>query len=133
MREPAPGFSAKYADLIGKPFAWKGRGPDAFDCYGLMQEIERRNGRTLPDYESPTVMDQVHACIRDNVSLFRPCEIGPGALVLLRCGWHNSHIGIVLPFDKLLHTWERSGGVTCEQLDPWRRRIVGSYTYREQQ
>ena len=130
---PAPGFTAVFADLIGIPFAWKGRGPDLFDCYGLIEKVEDRNGRIVPDYDSPTVMDQVHTCIEQNKTMWQPCEVGPGAVVVLRCGWHHSHVGIVLPFDRLLHTWERSGGVTREELRPWRHRIVGAYTYRQEQ
>jgi cell wall-associated NlpC family hydrolase len=131
MSERAPGFTAEYADLIGIPFAWKARGPDAYDCYGLVEELERRNGRTVPNYESPVVMDAVHLCIATNAPLWQPCEVGPGAVVVLRCAMHHSHVGLVLPFGKLIHSWERSGGVCTEPLDNWRRRIVGAYTYRQ--
>lgn len=38
-------------DLIGKPFADGGRGPDEFDCWGLVKYIfHRERGIVLPDY-----------------------------------------------------------------------------------
>ena len=36
-------------DLLGKPYEEHGRGPDAYDCYGLVIEVERRLGKALPD------------------------------------------------------------------------------------
>lgn len=128
---PAPGFSAEYADLIGLPFSWKGRGPDRYDCYGLVAELERRNGREVPDYESPTVMAEVHTLAVSSAQMWQACSLGPGAVVLLRCGLAMTHVGMVLPFGKLIHSWERSGGVCVERLESWTRRISGSYTYKK--
>lgn len=36
-------------DLLGKPYKAHARGPDAYDCYGLVIEVERRLGHTMPD------------------------------------------------------------------------------------
>ena len=36
-------------DLLGKPYKVHGRGPDSYDCYGLVIEVERRLGRIIPD------------------------------------------------------------------------------------
>jgi len=33
-----------YTDLIGKPWVWGARGPDAYDCFGLLKEVMRRLG-----------------------------------------------------------------------------------------
>jgi cell wall-associated NlpC family hydrolase len=41
-----------YADLLGKPFADGGRGPDSFDCVGLAIEVQRRRGLDIPDFVS---------------------------------------------------------------------------------
>jgi len=32
------------SDLIGKPWSWGARGPDAYDCFGLLIEVSRRYG-----------------------------------------------------------------------------------------
>lgn len=36
-------------DLLGKPYKAHARGPRAFDCYGLVIEVEKRLGHTMPD------------------------------------------------------------------------------------
>ena len=36
-------------DLLGKPYKAHARGPEAFDCYGLVIEVEKRLGHTMPD------------------------------------------------------------------------------------
>ena len=36
-------------DLLGKPYKAHARGPDAYDCYGLVIEVEKRLGHTMPD------------------------------------------------------------------------------------
>ena len=41
-------------DLIGKPYEGGGRGPDSYDCYGLVVEVESRMGRRVPDVGVPS-------------------------------------------------------------------------------
>ena len=36
-------------DLLRKPYKAHGRGPNNFDCYGLVIEVERRLGHKMPD------------------------------------------------------------------------------------
>lgn len=36
-------------DLLGKPYKAHARGPAAYDCYGLVIEVEKRLGHTMPD------------------------------------------------------------------------------------
>lgn len=36
-------------DLLGKPYKAHARGPKEFDCYGLVIEVEKRLGHTMPD------------------------------------------------------------------------------------
>lgn len=40
----------EYKDLVGKAYRNGGRGNDAYDCWGLVIEIYRRQGITLNDY-----------------------------------------------------------------------------------
>ena len=37
------------SDLLGKPYKAHARGPEAYDCYGLVIEVEKRLGHTMPD------------------------------------------------------------------------------------
>lgn len=41
-------FEHIVAELLGLPYALGGRGPEAFDCYGLVREFHRRRGLELP-------------------------------------------------------------------------------------
>ena len=40
-----------FDDLIGKPYAENGRGPDGFDCYGLCMWVCRKIGIELPEVD----------------------------------------------------------------------------------
>lgn len=39
------------SDLLGKRYVLHGRGPDGYDCYGLVMEVEKRYGNMLPDFD----------------------------------------------------------------------------------
>lgn len=118
-----------HGDLIGKPFKWGGRGPDFYDCYGLVEEMSRRIGRSVPDYTSPTVHETIAQLIEKSVPFWTPCEEEPGAVATIRVGRHVAHVGFVLPYGKLLHSWELSGGVTREPIEAWKNRITGFYKF----
>lgn len=131
-----------YVDLIGVKFEYGGRGPNTYDCYGLNMECERRaTGRALPDYRSPeelheiaTLMDgQRYRWVRhaakpdDGVIPFS--ELQPGRHIEIRIKGLACHVGFIHKPHKFLHAWEGTGGVTQEDLELWRKRIVGVYEY----
>lgn len=120
---------SSYLDLLGKPFQFDGRGPDSYDCYGLVMEMLRRDGVEIPDYKNPRDLARVAAMMACEVEYWRECEKRPGSVVLLRVGRHISHVGYVLDERRFLHTWEESGGVLVEKLETWKRRIVGYYEF----
>lgn len=128
---PAPNLSFEFADLVGKPFQLGARGPHAFDCYGLLMTLARRAGVTLPDHTSPEALSGVAQQVLNCVSVWTPCEPGPGAVVTLRTGRYVSHVGMVLPYDRFIHSWARSGGVCTERLSAWAHRIDGYYRFIE--
>lgn len=127
---PAPCKFGSYSDLIGRPFEWKARGPDAFDCYGLFIEMARRTGMVVPELATP-VVNSLDAAphIAAQIPLWVPCEKGPGALVALRIGQYVGHVGWMLPYDQMLHCWKSAGGVCVEPLSNWERRVVGFYRW----
>ena len=46
-----------YTDLIGVPFVNRGRDKNTgFDCYGLVKEVFRRYGYTIPNMICSTTM-----------------------------------------------------------------------------
>jgi cell wall-associated NlpC family hydrolase len=125
---PVPATSDLVA-LVGTPFAYGGRGPDTFDCWGLLKHLHALVGITLPDYRTPADRAHQAALIGAGLSLWEPCEKTPGASVAIRILGLVSHCGMVLPGDRFVHAWEGSGGVTIEPLSQWSRRIEGYYRY----
>lgn len=117
------------ARLIGTPFVYGGRGPDHFDCYGLLKHLYRRDGIELPDYLSPSDGARISALMLGELRLWQQIpEPEYGAAVLIRLPG-NMHCGYCLDNGYFIHTWERHGGVIVERLSGWRHRIVGFYRY----
>lgn len=123
------------SDLIGKPFAWGGRGPDAYDCYGLVKELLRRDGVVVPDFRSPKEGARIIALFTAGVQEWRPAAIEQGATCLIRLPGIGKdmvgtmHCGYMLNDHQMIHTWEKSGGVTIERIEHWKHRILGFYRY----
>jgi len=119
---------ANVSDLIGVPFQYGGRGPDTYDCYGLLRELMRRDGTVIPDYLSPTDAPRILAMFALGLSHWQQAPCKPGTALLIQAGTF-AHCGYVLDSMWFAHTWEKSGGVVKERLDDWKHRIKGSYRY----
>lgn len=121
--------TTELAELVGTPFVYGGRGPDAFDCYGLLMHLHALRGVALPDYRSPTDQATISALLASQLPLWERCPSAPGAAVAFRIGRLVTHCGMVLDDDHFIHTWEGSGGVCIERLSDWKDRIYGFYRY----
>jgi cell wall-associated NlpC family hydrolase len=127
--------SFDYSDLLGKEFAYGGRGPETFDCWGLCEEIYRRLGRTPPRYPTPVGgnPEAIHNLIQRHKGAFIRLESPEPwcfAVFSLR-GRYVSHIGIVLEDSwHFIHILEKSR-VAKERLDSivWKRRVRGFYRW----
>lgn len=118
-----------FAALIGKKFEYGGRGPDSFDCYGLIRHIVKENdGVEIPDYVSPSEGGKIAAIFSTEVHRWQEVPRAPGTVVLIRVPG-SMHVGYMVSHDKMIHTWEGSGGVVIEKLHDWERRIIGFYKY----
>ncbi len=119
-------------DLLGVPFKRGGRGPDAYDCYGLVMEIYRRRRQIeLPDFVTPLSQGRIATVMRENAWRWKAVEPRPEVLVFFRIDGLASHVGYALENDRFIHVWEQSGGVVIERLriGDWKNRIVGFYDY----
>lgn len=116
-----------HVDLIGTPFVWGGRGPDGYDCWGLVRECYLRSGVTPPEYTTPDDMAARIAAILSGVAEWDPAEQGEGAMVLFELPMGMRHVGYCLGGDRFVHCWERSGGVCVERLSVWKRWTQGFY------
>lgn len=123
------------ADLIGKPFRDGGRGPDEYDCFGLLEEVYRRRGINLPPEPNSISQEEKAYAIGQAV------ERGEWELIEKPQPWcavafrvippYITHVGVVLQdCQRFLHT--RQGvNVAVERLNSivWRSRIAGFYIH----
>lgn len=124
----------RYSDLLGLPFAYGGRGPGCYDCYGIAVELYSRAGIALPDYTStddPTLQGQLFADGAER--FFHPVTTAPQPLdiALFRLRRGHWHCGVVVDgYERFVHITEKTS-VSCEELhDPiWQPRLVGLYRY----
>lgn len=117
-----------YNDLIGAPFKFGGRGPEEFDCYGLVMEAARRNDRCLPDFGWATGKDMIAAMMGATLPQWEEIDSRPGAVVLIRIGRHVSHVGYQIDHYRMIHAWDQSQA-SIVKLEDWQHRIVGFYKH----
>jgi cell wall-associated NlpC family hydrolase len=116
-------------DLIGKPFTRGGRGPDTYDCAGLVVEILRRRNIHLRIPDTPESNDDQLASMREimRANWIDIPRATPGCLVYFKHG----HVGIMLSPFSFIHVAEDVGQVCIERLDGpiWPRKFAGFYEY----
>jgi cell wall-associated NlpC family hydrolase len=107
--EPLSGMRANVvraaADLVGKPYKNGGRGPDSFDCSGLVYYAYKKAGVTLP----VTAEEQG----RSGEGISREAVL-PGDLVVFKIK-RDFHVGIMVNDREFLHA-SKSRGVAVDDL-----------------
>jgi len=97
--------------LIGKPFKWNGRGPDAYDCWGLVETVLREMNIPSPSksfcvlstdpgvsaIESSKIMEEQFT----SSEWRRTEEVNPGVVLAMSTHRRIHHVGIVTPFGVL--------------------------------
>ncbi len=115
-------------DLVGKPFAEGGKGPDGYDCWGLAVEVFRRYGIVIPDYR--LTCETVTSGVTDNRDKWTRCvgEVPAPALIVFTTAGVADHVGVYLGGGKFIHA-HSSAGVVITAVDHifWKRRIEGYY------
>jgi cell wall-associated NlpC family hydrolase len=93
--------------LVGKPFKWSGRGPDAFDCWGLV--IEARRSLGLPvgidwetwvaEGETPRIESSEMMEVQTRSPTWEVTHTPePGDIVALSSRHAIHHVGVLTPF-----------------------------------
>ena len=126
-----------WLDLLGKPYRHLARGPDAYDCYGLLLEVFRRRGIVIRDYtytrNVPGRVDLMNGVIP---TYWRRTEIKPGAALLFHQSGDPAHCGMALDLDRFIHASAGFGQVLVNRLSDqqpaFRRLLVGAYEYKGQ-
>ena len=123
-------------EYVGKPFAEKGRGPDGFDCWGLVRAVLAAEFGIdgLPDYvdsytrtgDKLSVSTAVSAGLVDGWQ--RVDKATEGTLVILRLAGRPWHCAIAVNGEWMLHALVGSD-VCLERMDSmvWSDRIEGYY------
>jgi len=123
-----------YTDLLGKEFEYGGRGPDAFDCWGLCLEVTKRAGVVLPRVYTPAefaAMNDLFDSTKggDYIKINKP---EPFCIAVFRMRppiiWHAA---VVLPdCHRFIHIMQRRS-VTIDRLDSpvWERKLDGFYVF----
>ncbi len=142
-----------YADLIAAPYKRGAKGENGkYDCYRLLQELYKRLGieledqprarkrqdmekliaRDLPNWKPVLPVDGDSATVIESCNVMdeqRYYALRPYSAIQLAVRGHYCHVGMVLPDNQVIHTWENSGCVIIERLDDatWQNKIVGVY------
>lgn len=106
--------------LVGKPYAWGGTGPNAFDCSGFIQYVAKQVGVWLPrtSYEQYGAGKAVAKSV-----------LQPGDLVFFNAdGSGASHVGIYIGNDSFVHAENETVGVVITSLSKpwWATRYMGA-------
>lgn len=103
------------AAYIGAPFAKGGRGPRAFDCWGLVCEVYARHlGISLPLHDEIGTGDHRRVALQMQQSVgtapwVRVEDIHPFDVMVARRDPHSrypGHVGVMLDATRVLHVWE---------------------------
>lgn len=120
-----------FAQYIGLPFKPRGRGPDGWDCWGLVEMIyEHELGIRLPSYAYTTV-DQGHVVATAQEDGYWKEVDEPAMMdVVLLKAMRNPHVGVCVDNQRMLHIPE--GKTSCIEYinsPKWKSRIEGFYRY----
>jgi cell wall-associated NlpC family hydrolase len=110
-------MTVTFDDLIGKPFLDLGRGPDGYDCWGIVMEVSGRLGLRVMDYgDHSSCLDQRSVSTAYLAHRHEYLEVAvpkPGDIVLYKNGTGDLHFGIVIDDHHFLHT--SKGNVGCRR------------------
>jgi len=123
---------------VGRPFEERGRGPEAFDCWGLVRAVlQERLGASLPAlddrYSQASDREDLAALVVAERGPWRPVEeaaLQEGDCVLFRVQGYPSHVGVVVALGWMLHSRPATGSVLERWDGPrWRPRLCGFFRH----
>lgn len=124
--------------LIGRPFRHRGRGPEYFDCVGLLCWVVQAHGGTVHDqttYARTPHGGQLRAAVEQHCgAAIAKDDMRPGDFLLMRQRKHPMHVAIVADYLygglSMIHADATHGRVVEHRLsDDWRAKILGVYRH----
>lgn len=139
-RTPAPGWCSRW---IGLPHEMGGRGPDAWDCWGLlMLVLDKQAGLKIPAYEGVDwdrdsresrrgTAEYIAEQRRLNWTPVEPGQERPFDCIVLLLAGRPLHVGCVASPGWMLHSSDGAGSAV-ERYDSllWRHRVDGFWRLR---
>jgi cell wall-associated NlpC family hydrolase len=129
-----------WAPYVGKPFAKFGRGPDVFDCWGIVLDIYRQHlGLTLPEHDEigPDNHRAVAQMMQQSLAHGPWLAVEPPRaldVMVARRDMHSrypGHVGVMIDPARVLHVWEgRDVHVSRIGEASLRGLILGFYRHR---
>ncbi|HWC81303.1 MAG TPA: NlpC/P60 family protein [Pseudonocardiaceae bacterium] len=105
---------------IGKPYEWGAKGPNAFDCSGLVQAAWAAAGVALDAGTTSQVHDGNAVPGLDAVQpgdlLFTPGSLGSAS--------NPRHVGLYIGHGLLINAYDTKTGVIVQQLSTWTGHVV---------
>jgi cell wall-associated NlpC family hydrolase len=123
-----------FDDLIGLPFADGGRGPNKYDCWGLVREVYRRFGVNLPDYpisawDTVKIGDKMAQEKRAWLEVKKPLPIPALVVIQMTCGSWANHVGVYIGENRFIHAYAKTG-IVIDRIKNWQSSIAGFYVPR---
>lgn len=117
---------------FNKPYEEGARGPESFDCLGLLQDIYRQRGIVLPDWDRPESSKDNAQAISEGANQWERIDSPEqwAAVAIAINGKTVSHVGIMIDQSRFMHTTKETG--VCVELikSPlWEKRIKGFYRW----
>lgn len=108
-------------DLVGLPYRDGGRGPDAYDCYGLVIEIFRRAGKSMPDLRYADHDPGIAGAVIDGLPL-RETGRPPREMDVIEMVHRGElHVGVAINGREFIHATRLGVRVSPIGLYPVRR------------
>lgn len=128
------------SELIGKPYKHNGRGPDYFDCYGLVKYIYKE----FLDIELPEYIDykqdwyKKENVLSTQLNKFSDLWYAVKApiewdILTFSHGVEKvtNHCGIYIGFDKMIHCYENNPVLIDRISRPyWKKNMTGIMRYK---
>lgn len=120
--------AATWKPLECLPYRKDGRGPDAYDCLGVMCSVLREYLGTTAGLDVTTTPDSGGPW---NCVALRDALRTPGAVALTRTGDGALHVWTVIGNGRLLTSMPERGVCTVSDRVLGRAEVVGCYVHRE--
>ena len=119
--DPAQKAAVSYAlAQLGKPYVWGAKGPNAFDCSGLMLAAWATAGIPIP----AGTVSQKNAGTPNTLT-----GLAPGDLIFipgsLGSPTNPRHVGMYAGHGLIVNAYDDQTGVVLQPIAQWRNQIVG--------